>query len=489
MSFISPRTISHASISTLDHQWEPQHVLDLQGDGRCVGLAPSKGRKCHNPISTTNLNIFDNIITELSRRPLDITLLRPHLERLARCGLCLKNHQGQADDMVKKWSQAIEDAVRRLTSSARRTTTDTQSSTGTPSTTAIGRPDRTSGTRSGNPLPPISSPPSPSLSALQSEAETLERSILTMQETITTAMRRLQRLQSLLPAVDIAPLHARVPTAEISSLHLSRAPSTTSAAPVGTFDHRRNSTDPSRPSSQGRSMPTSLSSAPYASPPSDSDSGVAFDWDSDSDSDDAFRPLPPLMFGPIRRHISLGAPVLPALAQTATAATRSSPAPVLAPVPRYNTAHARRLSLSEECPICYSGGPLSAYAASELIWCTSSCGRTIHKSCFNDWRAQCSATNWKPDCPVCRADWDDSCACGGLSNCTSVHVHRQATSSPCPICKEDMEEGEMLQWCKDSCGQNVHKECADAWAAQCVGSGRQATCTMCRAPWVEECNC
>ncbi|KAF9690724.1 hypothetical protein EKO04_011416 [Ascochyta lentis] len=489
MSSISSRSVSHASISTLGHQWEPQQVLGLHDDGRCVGHAPSMGRKCRNPINKVNLSIFDNIVNELSLQPLDAALLRPDLERLARRGLCLRNHQGQVDDMVRKWVQKIKDAVCRLIPSARRTATDTQSRTDTRGTTdsfATARSNRTPGPRRANPSPPISSPPTSSLSTLQSEAEILERSIATMQQTINIAMRRLQQLQPRPPIVDIAPSTARVPTSGIPSLHLSRAPSTASTASLATSHDSGNATDPLRSPSLGRSIPSPYSSLLYEPPATGADRGVAFDWDSDSGSDDDFRPLPPLTFDLIRRHISqFGAPVLPASAQTATAPTRSA----LGAIPCCTATHVRRLPLSDECPICYSGEPLSAHPAPELIWCTSSCGRTVHKSCFNDWRTQCLATGRDSDCPVCRADWDRSCACGGLSNCTSVHAHRKATSSPCPVCREDMKDDEQLEWCKDSCGQNVHKECADAWAAQRLVSGRRANCTVCRAPWVEECGC
>ncbi|XPT04536.1 hypothetical protein M3J09_013612 [Ascochyta lentis] len=164
MSSISSRSVSHASISTLGHQWEPQQVLGLHDDGRCVGHAPSMGRKCRNPINKVNLSIFDNIVNELSLQPLDAALLRPDLERLARRGLCLRNHQGQVDDMVRKWVQKIKDAVCRLIPSARRTATDTQSRTDTRGTTdsfATARSNRTPGPRRANPSPPISSPPHP----------------------------------------------------------------------------------------------------------------------------------------------------------------------------------------------------------------------------------------------------------------------------------------------------------------------------------------
>lgn len=171
-------------------------------------------------------------------------------------------------------------------------------------------------------------------------------------------------------------------------------------------------------------------------------------------------------------------PVLPAAART-TAPNN---------VQGCNSTHARRKTLTDDCPICYIG-PLSSHPASELVWCTSTCGRSVHRSCFDDWQAQRLADGQALYCPVCRADWDKSCACGGRSSCSTVHKQRHATTESCPICKDDMSDEEELEWCKDGCGHNVHKQCQDAWANQCAESDRGANCTMCRTEWSVECGC
>ena len=99
-------------------------------------------------------------------------------------------------------------------------------------------------------------------------------------------------------------------------------------------------------------------------------------------------------------------------------------------------------------------------------------------------------SGWKLNCPVCRADWTESCACGGQSNCDAVHVARKFIEVSCPVCKEDMKEsGEGTSWCKDGCGQSVHKDCMDTWKAYCVTNGKVVSCTMCRAAWTSECEC
>lgn len=47
-----------------------------------------------------------------------------------------------------------------------------------------------------------------------------------------------------------------------------------------------------------------------------------------------------------------------------------------------------------------------------------------------------------------------------------------------------LQEGkEALVWCKSSCGNNMHKQCFDKWAASRRSSGQEVTCVYCRAPW------
>jgi hypothetical protein len=38
-------------------------------------------------------------------------------------------------------------------------------------------------------------------------------------------------------------------------------------------------------------------------------------------------------------------------------------------------------------------------------------------------------------------------------------------------------------WCKSSCGNNMHKQCFDKWAAAKRGNGQPVTCVYCRAVW------
>jgi len=53
--------------------------------------------------------------------------------------------------------------------------------------------------------------------------------------------------------------------------------------------------------------------------------------------------------------------------------------------------------------------------------------------------------------------------------------------SECPICYMDMLGTEELVWCKAACGNNMHKNCFDQWAAS--QRGQTVKCVYCRTPW------
>jgi hypothetical protein len=58
--------------------------------------------------------------------------------------------------------------------------------------------------------------------------------------------------------------------------------------------------------------------------------------------------------------------------------------------------------------------------------------------------------------------------------------NRKPIEGECPICYDDLGEGEALVYCKASCGNNVHKACMQNWIAASKG---KATCPYCRAKW------
>ena len=91
--------------------WLPSEVLqlDLNSSGfTCIGYAPSKGRRCHNPIACANRQEAANLLREMSMLDPHSKRLDKRLEELARRLLCRRWHQNQAADMKTLWRREID---------------------------------------------------------------------------------------------------------------------------------------------------------------------------------------------------------------------------------------------------------------------------------------------------------------------------------------------------------------------------------------------
>ena len=67
---------------------------------------------------------------------------------------------------------------------------------------------------------------------------------------------------------------------------------------------------------------------------------------------------------------------------------------------------------------------------------------------------------------------------------TEKDGNRKPLEGECPICCVDFEpdnNSEEVVYCKAACGNNVHKQCFEQWAATKKGGG--VTCPFCRTPW------
>lgn len=60
-----------------------------------------------------------------------------------------------------------------------------------------------------------------------------------------------------------------------------------------------------------------------------------------------------------------------------------------------------------------------------------------------------------------------------------VEVDQRETDDLCPICLDDLENGEDLDYCKYSCGKPVHKVCYGMW----IKTKATNNCIYCRASW------
>jgi hypothetical protein len=448
--FLYSRALTCAPLSVPSHQWDVRSVLEIHAEKQCIGWAPSKRRKCTCAISSQNWESLKSLTHKIGEQPPDAEELRSQLERLAYLGLCVRFHRGtQVASMVEKWTPKI-DAIARAAEHASISTPDSpltpQPRLREPSQrtqaipTAISdsasSPERiqpVSATPFGLPSPRPTPPPGPAYSSRTLYSRTGNMSLPVPQATMAALY---ESDEALLQAADQS-LHARR-RLTLGSLSIPRSPSLES--------YQR------------------TQAIPTATPDSAS-------------SPERIQPVP---------------------AVTAASATSSGPPShrttlpqrPASPTTRCTRSHAGRRSLGDECPICYEGEPLSTFPASALTWCTSSCGRAVHTTCFTAWAEQSVLSGWKLNCPVCRADWTESCACGGRSKCDAVHVAKKGMEVPCPVCKEDMKRsGEGTSWCKDGCGQSVHKECMDTWKAYCLTNRNAVSCTMCRAVWTSECEC
>ena len=59
-----------------------------------------------------------------------------------------------------------------------------------------------------------------------------------------------------------------------------------------------------------------------------------------------------------------------------------------------------------------------------------------------------------------------------------IIVAQKATDDLCPVCLDDLENGEEVDFCKYSCGKPVHKICYDMWVRK-----KEKTCIYCRRAW------
>ncbi|KAF2967040.1 hypothetical protein GQX73_g6541 [Xylaria multiplex] len=72
----------------------------------------------------------------------------------------------------------------------------------------------------------------------------------------------------------------------------------------------------------------------------------------------------------------------------------------------------------------------------------------------------------------------------GNSHRKDQDPNRKQIEGDCPICFNPFEDTEDTVYCRATCGQNMHKECFEMWAA----TKRQrthgtVTCPMCRSEW------
>ena len=90
------------------HHWDAAEVLKIQNIFTCVGYAPSKRRKCQNPIAAAKRAWASEILDRVENKDVVTTSVKRDLEELAPRLLCQRYHQGQASTMVNGWLAKVE---------------------------------------------------------------------------------------------------------------------------------------------------------------------------------------------------------------------------------------------------------------------------------------------------------------------------------------------------------------------------------------------
>ncbi|KFY58966.1 hypothetical protein V496_05898 [Pseudogymnoascus sp. VKM F-4515 (FW-2607)] len=92
-------------------QWDPQAILGIinpdRGSFTCMGYAPSKGRRCRNPIRRDNRDfvyVLIYLLTLVGPKRHEFATL---LEEAADRSLCWR-HENQVDDIAEKWKASID---------------------------------------------------------------------------------------------------------------------------------------------------------------------------------------------------------------------------------------------------------------------------------------------------------------------------------------------------------------------------------------------
>lgn len=95
--------------------WDPANLLqignpDRGGNLTCTSFAPSKGRRCWNPINRGNRSDAWRVIDDLSATDPSGPGAFHLLQELAAYTVCIRDHQDQAHSVARKWERIIRAA-------------------------------------------------------------------------------------------------------------------------------------------------------------------------------------------------------------------------------------------------------------------------------------------------------------------------------------------------------------------------------------------
>lgn len=326
-----------ASRSSSGSLWDPERLFSIKNPEKCdqftcVGYAPSQRRRCRNPIAYHNQVAAKQLLRDLSFiEPGKITASEQQSQKLqtvAYYSLCRRYHQDQANKMVTNWTSILREEQRQL---GRRL-----------------RNERLQSSR-------------------REEAEDADS------ESSSTFTRRASPSRSITPP--------RRPASRADSVISPPA----LPSPPSTPPSRRETAMAVQP--QETEAPTA-SPAQFQWPPS---GPLSFNWPPSNPSPAVppQEPSPPTT-PPRAEEPQLEAPVLietPAAPPAAIIESSSTISPTIDPSPALTPCtanHVNRRTTDEDCPICTTA--MVNTPQEELVWCKTSCGRSVHRECFDAWQ-------------------------------------------------------------------------------------------------------
>jgi hypothetical protein len=94
--------------------WNPSETLGINnpdsnsGSITCIGHAPSKGRRCQNPINKANKNFISETLNEIAYLHPDSSAVMSRLRTIAGPALCVRYHQNQAEIVLMQWQRKLQ---------------------------------------------------------------------------------------------------------------------------------------------------------------------------------------------------------------------------------------------------------------------------------------------------------------------------------------------------------------------------------------------
>ncbi|KAF2469080.1 uncharacterized protein BDR25DRAFT_343888, partial [Lindgomyces ingoldianus] len=332
--------------------WNPRNVLRVENDGRCVGWAPSKGRKCHNIVAGHNLREMDDLLRKLSisQPDADSRSIRDMLKQLAIVGLCVRNHRDQAGNMYETWRERIRHAFPEGAIGV----TQSGQSTRNPSSTTPSLPGSD-----------------------RAELDELHETICVLQRGLDEILTQTSRPRSSRSSNDTQwQQWARSIQSRLDGVSARATPQSPSQ-PRTTM-----------PASSTTGLLSRQTPATSSTPPPDNSSRPPAEPSSSRNST-------------IQSH----QPSVPSRVSTSSISSLNLSRASSSRTCRGN--HVRRRTIDEECTICQADEPMSLQPLNHLVWCKAQCGRSVHKDCFESWRSENLVQRRGIKCVHCRADWVD----------------------------------------------------------------------------------